>query len=98
VKSTEGSSDCGAVPCTAVTVPPDFLLELPAELLADDDELDEPPQALTATAATSARQPVSAGLTCLFIAIPPPRALAVADNLCQNGGGMSRYVMAAGGS
>ena len=82
VKSIDGSSDCGKVPSTSVAVPPVLPLEVPPDVVDDedaaadevDDELEpELPHAATANAMATATAAQSGLL--YFLMRPPPRGL-----------------------
>jgi hypothetical protein len=66
-----GSSESGAVPITRVTVPPFFGADADVVVFAVVVELDELPQALSATAVAAVRSKASVDLECLFTTSPP---------------------------
>jgi hypothetical protein len=81
VKSIDGSSDCGKVPSTSVAVPPVLALEVPPDVVDDEDAADdvedelepELPHAATANAMATATAAQSGLL--YFLMRPPPRGL-----------------------
>ncbi len=70
---------------------PDFELVVPLEADdVEDEELEEPPHALSASTDASATRPVSTGLVCFLIGCPPPRVEVLICNLFATEGGWSR--------